>query len=56
METDLRLHTMGQASVTQLHHHWQTLLADPLDKSVTITPLQPSTLPQLAREFMIKTR
>jgi U5 small nuclear ribonucleoprotein component len=39
METDLRLHTMGQATVIQIHDHWQTLLADPLDKDVVFTPL-----------------
>ena len=29
---------------------------DPLDKSIQLRPLEPSPVPALAREFMVKTR
>lgn len=29
---------------------------DPLDKSIVLRPLEPSPVPHLAREFMVKTR
>ncbi|EDQ85001.1 uncharacterized protein MONBRDRAFT_39046 [Monosiga brevicollis MX1] len=55
-ETDLRMHTQGQAFALSVFDHWQIVSGDPLDKSVVIQPLQPSPAPHLARDFMIKTR
>jgi len=55
-ETDLRTHTQGQAFCLSVFHHWQIVPGDPLDKSITIRPLEPQPAPHLAREFMIKTR
>ncbi|CAK9290154.1 unnamed protein product [Gordionus sp. m RMFG-2023] len=55
-ETDLRIHTQGQAFCLSIFHHWQIVPGDPLDKSIVIRPLEPQPATHLAREFMIKTR
>lgn len=55
-ETDLRTHTQGQAFCLSVFHHWQIVPGDPLDKSITIRPLEPQPATHLAREFMIKSR
>jgi U5 small nuclear ribonucleoprotein component len=55
-ETDLRTYTVGQAMVLQFFSHWQVVPGDPLDKSIQLRPLEPSPIPSLAREFMVKTR
>ncbi|EGF83447.1 hypothetical protein BATDEDRAFT_15620 [Batrachochytrium dendrobatidis JAM81] len=55
-ETDLRTHTQGQAFCQQIFDHWQIVPGDPLDKSITLRPLEPSQAQHLARDFMIKTR
>lgn len=55
-ETDLRTHTQGQAFCQQSFDHWQIVPGDPLDKSVSLKPLEPSPAQFLARDFMIKTR
>lgn len=55
-ETDLRTLTMGQAMVLQLYSHWAMMPGDPLDKSIQLTPLEPSQVPHLAREILVKTR
>jgi len=55
-ETDLRTYTMGQAMVLQQYSHWNIVPGDPLDKSIVLRPLEPSQIPHLAREMMIKTR
>ncbi|PVV02545.1 hypothetical protein BB560_002997 [Smittium megazygosporum] len=55
-ETDLRIHTNGQAFCQQSFDHWQVVPGDPLDKGIVLNSLQPSTGTQLAREFMVKTR
>lgn len=55
-ETDLRTHTQGQAFCLSVFHHWQIVPGDPLDKSITIRPLEPQPATHLAREFMVKTR
>ncbi len=36
--------------------HWNVVPGDPLDKSIALRPLEPSPVPHLAREFMVKTR
>ena len=40
-ETDLRTHTQGQAFCLSVFHHWQIVPGDPLDKTITIRPLEP---------------
>jgi len=55
-ETDLRLISQGQAMVNAVFDHWAIVPGDPLDKSIILHPLEPSPIPHLAREFMIKTR
>ncbi len=55
-ETDLRTHTVGQAMVLSQFSHWTLVPGDPLDKSIQLRPLEPSPVPHLAREFMVKTR
>ena len=55
-ETDLRTHTQGQAFCQQYFDHWQVVPGDPLDKTIALRPLEPSQGPQLARDFLIKTR
>mmetsp|Transcript_24452 Transcript_24452/g.24036 ORF Transcript_24452/g.24036 Transcript_24452/m.24036 type:complete len:146 (-) Transcript_24452:19-456(-) len=55
-ETDLRTHTLGQAMVLQQFSHWAVAPGDPLEKSILIRPLEPSPVPHLAREFMVKSR
>ena len=55
-ETDIRTHTLGQAMVLQQFSHWAIAPGDPLDKSIVLRPLEPSPVPSLAREFMVKSR
>jgi len=55
-ETDLRYHTLGQAFCLSIFDHWSIVPGNPLDKSITLRTLEYSPLPDLAREFMIKTR
>jgi U5 small nuclear ribonucleoprotein component len=55
-ETDLRLHTVGQAFCLSTFDHWQMLPGDPLDKNVVLKPLEVMGPSELARELMIKTR
>ncbi len=56
LETDIRVHTSGQAFIYQIFDHWNMLLSDPLDKTIQLNPLEPSPVSHLPREFMIKTR
>jgi 116 kDa U5 small nuclear ribonucleoprotein component len=46
----------GQAFCTQVFDHWKEVPGDPLDKGIILHPLEPSPIPHLAREFMVKTR
>jgi len=55
-ETDLRVHTQGQAFGLQVFDHWAIVPGDPLDKSIVLRLLEPAPPPHLAREFMVKTR
>jgi len=55
-ETDLRAFTQGQAMCFQTFDHWSIVPGDPLDRSIVLHPLEPSPPPQLARDFMVKTR
>ena len=42
--------------VYSVFDHWNVVPGDPLDKSIILHPLEPSPLPVLARELLIKTR
>eukprot|EP01029_Cantina_marsupialis_P020376 TRINITY_DN4773_c0_g1_i1.p1 TRINITY_DN4773_c0_g1~~TRINITY_DN4773_c0_g1_i1.p1 ORF type:complete len:971 (+),score=330.09 TRINITY_DN4773_c0_g1_i1:186-3098(+) len=55
-ETDLRVHTQGQAFPLQMFDHWGICPGDPLDKSIVLRPLEESAPPHLARDLMVKTR
>merc|ERR550537_1430250 len=55
-ETDLRYHTLGQAFCLSIFDHWSIVPGDPLDRSVTLRPLEPLPLFALARDFVVKTR
>ena len=55
-ETDIRTATLGQAMILSMFSHWSVLPGDPLDKSIKLKVLEPSAVPHLARELMIKTR
>eukprot|EP00002_Diphylleia_rotans_P024681 TRINITY_DN4880_c0_g1_i1.p1 TRINITY_DN4880_c0_g1~~TRINITY_DN4880_c0_g1_i1.p1 ORF type:complete len:976 (+),score=217.16 TRINITY_DN4880_c0_g1_i1:58-2985(+) len=55
-ETDLRVHTQGQAFCVSVFDHWAIVPGDPLDRNIELRPLEPSPAPALAREFMVKTR
>lgn len=47
---------MGQAMALSAFDHWQMCPGDPIDKSITLMPLDPAPVPHLARELMVKTR
>mmetsp|Transcript_3345 Transcript_3345/g.5577 ORF Transcript_3345/g.5577 Transcript_3345/m.5577 type:complete len:541 (-) Transcript_3345:13-1635(-) len=55
-ETDVRSATMGQAMVLSWYDHWEIAPGDPLDKEITLLPLEPSPVPHIARELMVKQR
>ena len=55
-ETDLRVHTQGQAFGLTVFDSWAVVPGDPLDRSIVLRPLEPAPAPALAREFMVKTR
>merc|ERR1712113_277498 len=56
LETDMRVHTQGQAMISQVFDHWAAIPGDPLDRSIVLHALEPARGPALARDFMIKTR
>lgn len=41
-ETDLRIHTSGQAFCLSVFDQWELLPGDPLDKSIKLNLLEPS--------------
>uniref|UniRef100_A0A7S1U9A6 Tr-type G domain-containing protein n=1 Tax=Phaeomonas parva TaxID=124430 RepID=A0A7S1U9A6_9STRA len=55
-ETDLRSFSQGQAMCYSSFSHWAVVPGDPLDRNITLHPLEPSPPPHLARDFMVKTR
>ncbi|KAI9740983.1 MAG: hypothetical protein M1834_002694 [Cirrosporium novae-zelandiae] len=55
-ETDLRIHTQGQAAVSLSFEKWEVVPGDPLDKSVRVRPLEMANAGQSARDFVMKTR
>lgn len=55
-ETDLRIHTQGQAAVSLVFERWSIVPGDPLDREVTLRPLEPASVQATARDFVLKTR
>ncbi|PSS08817.1 hypothetical protein M430DRAFT_23035 [Amorphotheca resinae ATCC 22711] len=55
-ETDLRIHTQGQATVSLVFDRWSIVPGDPLDKDVVLRPLEPASAQATARDFVLKTR
>lgn len=55
-ETDLRIHTQGQATCSLVFDRWAVVPGDPLDKEVVLRPLEPAGTQATARDFVLKTR
>ncbi|KAL5333222.1 P-loop containing nucleoside triphosphate hydrolase protein [Aspergillus crustosus] len=55
-ETDLRIHTQGQASVSLAFDKWSVVPGDPLDREVKLKPLEMAPAMATARDFVLKTR
>ncbi|KAF3919503.1 hypothetical protein ABW20_dc0100864 [Dactylellina cionopaga] len=55
-ETDLRIHTQGQAFVSLVFDKWSVVPGDPLDREIKLRPLEPANAQALARDFTLKTR
>ncbi|KAF2723321.1 P-loop containing nucleoside triphosphate hydrolase protein [Polychaeton citri CBS 116435] len=55
-ETDLRIHTQGQATLSLVFDKWSVVPGDPLDKSVKTRLLEPASAQATARDFVLKTR
>jgi len=55
-ETDVRIHTQGQAMLALVFERWEVVPGDPLDKSVRVRPLEMASAQQTARDFVLKTR
>lgn len=55
-ETDLRIHTQGQATLSLVFDRWSVVPGDPLDRSVNVKKLEPASAIELARDFVGKTR
>jgi U5 small nuclear ribonucleoprotein component len=56
VETDLRIHTQGQATLSLVFDRWSVVPGDPLDKSIKLRPLEPASAQATARDFVLKTR
>lgn len=57
-ETDLRIQSQGQASISLYFARWDVVPGNPLDESVEreMRVLEPAGGEMLARDFMVKTR
>jgi U5 small nuclear ribonucleoprotein component len=55
-ETDLRIHTQGQATVSLVFDRWSIVPGDPLDRDIKLRPLEPASAQATARDFVLKTR
>ncbi|KAH8701153.1 putative U5 snRNP component Snu114 [Talaromyces proteolyticus] len=55
-ETDLRIHTQGQATVSLVFDKWSVVPGDPLDRDVKLRPLEMANAQATARDFVLKTR
>ncbi|KAF3406410.1 Pre-mRNA-splicing factor [Talaromyces pinophilus] len=55
-ETDLRIHTQGQATLSLVFDKWSVVPGDPLDREVKLRPLEMASAQAIARDFVLKTR
>lgn len=55
-ETDVRIHTQGQAMVSLVFNKWSVVPGDPLDKEAKTRPLEMASVQATARDFVLKTR
>jgi 116 kDa U5 small nuclear ribonucleoprotein component len=55
-ETDVRIHTQGQAMVSLVFEKWSVVPGDPLDRDVKLRPLEMAPVQATARDFVLKTR
>ncbi|KXG51134.1 Translation elongation/initiation factor/Ribosomal, beta-barrel [Penicillium griseofulvum] len=55
-ETDLRIHTQGQAAVNLSFDKWSVVPGDPLDRDIKLKPLEMAPAMATARDFVLKTR
>jgi len=55
-ETDVRIHTQGQAMVSLVFDKWSVVPGDPLDREVRLRPLEMAGVGATARDFVLKTR
>ncbi|KAK7202953.1 P-loop containing nucleoside triphosphate hydrolase protein [Myxozyma melibiosi] len=55
-ETDVRVASQGQALCSLVFEKWLVVPGNPLDKEMTVPPLQSATGQALARDFVLKTR
>ncbi|PKX90898.1 116 kDa U5 small nuclear ribonucleoprotein component [Aspergillus novofumigatus IBT 16806] len=55
-ETDLRIHTQGQAAISLVFDRWSVVPGDPLDREVKTKPLEMAPTMATARDFVLKTR
>ncbi|TGZ79772.1 P-loop containing nucleoside triphosphate hydrolase protein [Ascodesmis nigricans] len=55
-ETDIRIHTQGQAFCSLVFDKWEIVPGDPLDKDVKLRPLEPAPPQGMARDLTLKTR
>lgn len=55
-ETDIRIVSKGQASVSLIFSEWDNVPGDPLDFGQRIPQLEPAPQQSMAREFVVKTR
>lgn len=56
LDTDMRLHTQGQAFCSMEFWRWDTVPGDPLDKEAHLPPMKPVPRAYMARDFVVKTR
>jgi U5 small nuclear ribonucleoprotein component len=56
LETDLRLHSHGDAFCLQTFSHWDVVPGDPMDESIVLRPLEACPPEHLARELVVKVR
>lgn len=55
-ETDVRIYTQGQATISLVFDRWSVVPGDPLDREVKLRPLEMASVQATARDFVLKTR
>ncbi|CAD2216459.1 116 kDa U5 small nuclear ribonucleoprotein component [Angomonas deanei] len=56
LETQIRVHTSGQAYPSQYFSDWEMVSGDPFDNKIQVGPREPAKAYQLSRDFVSKTR